>query len=166
MDGRERTKLLPRLPAAIGQELVGRWAERRAAARGASEAAKHRMRRAWDNILALVGGFHRAGGMVLAGTDCPNVAIVSGFSLHRELELLVRAGLSPSEAIVAATRRPAERLGKPQVFGTSPPGRAAGLILLDADPHLGIRNIRRIDRVIARGVVYEPDALFVGLRAS
>ena len=48
-----------------------------------------------------VGGFHRAGGTVLAGTDCPNVAIVSGFSLHRELELLVRAGLSPMEAISA-----------------------------------------------------------------
>ena len=166
MDDPERTKLLPRLPAAIGKELVGRWAERRAAARGASEAAKHRMRRAWDNILALVGGFHRAGGMVLAGTDCPNVAIVSGFSLHRELELLVRAGLSPSEAIVAATRRPAERLGKRQVFGTIAPGRAADLLLLDADPCADIRNVRRIDRVIARGVVYEPDALLAGLRAS
>src|SRR6266436_1311070 len=102
MDDPQRTKVLPLLPAAVGQELVGRWAERRAAAHGASEAAKHRMRRAWDNILALVGGFHRAGGTVMAGTDCPNVAIVSGFSLHRELELLVRAGLSPMEAIVAA----------------------------------------------------------------
>src|SRR5881409_3202658 len=166
MDDPERTKILSLLPTAVGKELAGRWAERRAAAHGASEAAQHRMRRAWDNILALVGGFHRAGGMVLAGTDCPNVAIVSGFSLHRELELLVRAGLSPSEAIVAATRRPAERLGKRQVFGTIAPGRAADLLLLDADPCADIRNVRRIDRVIARGVVYEPDKLLRGLRAG
>ena len=118
MDDPERTRLLPRLPAPVAKELVERWAERRRAASSASEPAKHRMRRAWDNILALVGGVQRAGGIVLAGTDCPNVAIVSGFSLHRELELLVRAGLSPMEAIVAATRRPAERLGKQDVFGT------------------------------------------------
>jgi imidazolonepropionase-like amidohydrolase len=164
MDDPERTKLLPLLPAAVGQELVARWAERRAAARGASEPARHRMRRAWDNILALVGGFHRAGGTVMAGTDCPNVAIVSGFSLHRELELLVRAGLSPMEAILSATRRPAERLGRQDIFGMLAVGRSADLLLLSADPLADIRNVGRIERVIARGVVYEPEALLGGLR--
>jgi imidazolonepropionase-like amidohydrolase len=166
MDDPERTKLVPRLPASVGKELVGRWAERRAAAHTASEAAKDRMRRAWDNILALVGGFHRAGGIVMAGTDCPNVAIVSGFSLHRELELLVRAGLSPMEAIMAATRRPAERLGRRDVFGTIAAGRSADLLLLTADPLADIRNVRHIARVIARGAVYEPDKLLQGLRAG
>ena len=162
-DDPERTKLLPLLPAPVGQELVGRWAERRAAGHGASEASKHRMRRAWDNILALVGGFHRAGGTVLAGTDCPNVAIVSGFSLHRELELLVRAGLSPMEAILAATRRPAERLGRTDLFGTIATGRSADLVLLAADPLADIQNVRRIERVIARGIVHEPQTLLGGL---
>jgi len=164
MDDPERTKLLPLLPPAVGKELVGRWAERRAAAHIASEAAKHRMRHAWDNILALVGGFHRAGGTVMAGTDCPNVAIVSGFSLHRELELLVRAGLSPMEAIMAATRRPAERLGRSDVFGTIAAGRSADLLLLAADPLADIRNVGRIERVICRGVVHEPEKLLGGLR--
>jgi imidazolonepropionase-like amidohydrolase len=166
MDDPERTRLVPLLPAPVAHELVARWAERRRAARGATEQARHRMRRAWDNILALVGGFHRAGGVVLAGTDCPNVAIVSGFSLHRELELLVRAGLSPMEAIVAATRRPAERLGKQDVFGTVAPGRSADLLVLGADPLADIRNVRTIERVIARGVAYEPDALLGRLRSS
>jgi hypothetical protein len=166
MDDPERTKLLPLLPAAVGRELVGRWAERRTAAHGASEGARHRMRRAWDNILALVGGFHRAGGIVMAGTDCPNVAIVSGFSLHRELELLVRAGLSPMEAIMAATRRPAERLGRRDVFGTLAAGRSADLLLLTADPLADIRNVGRIERVIARGAVYEPDKLLQGVQAG
>jgi hypothetical protein len=166
MDDPERTKLLPLMPEAVGKELVARWAERRAAARGASEAAKHRMRRGWDNILALVGGFHRAGGMVMAGTDCPNVAIVSGFSLHRELELLVRAGLSPMETIMAATRRPAERLGRRDVFGTLAAGRSADLLLLGADPLADIRNVARIERVIARGEIYEPEALLRGRRSG
>jgi imidazolonepropionase-like amidohydrolase len=162
MDDPERTPILPRLPTPVGEELVRRWTERRHAARGASEPARHRMRRAWDNILTLVGGFHRAGGTVLAGTDCPNVAVVSGFSLHRELELLVRAGLSPMDAILSATRRPAERLGRRDVFGAITPGRAADLLVLTADPLADIRNIARIERVIARGAVYEPDSLLRG----
>jgi hypothetical protein len=166
LDDPERTPLVPLLPPAVAKELVARWTERRAAARGASEAAKARMRRAWDNILALVGGFHRAGGIVLAGTDCPNVAIVSGVSLHRELELLVRAGLSPMDAIVAATRRPAERLGRREEFGTVAPGRVADLLLLSANPLDDIRNIRRIERVIARGMIYEPARLLERRRAG
>jgi len=100
-----------------------------------------------------------AGGVVLAGTDCPNVAIVSGFSLHRELELLVRAGLSPREALRAATSRPAARLGKSDVFGTVAPGRSADLLVLGADPLADIRHTRRLERVIARGRSYDPARL-------
>jgi imidazolonepropionase-like amidohydrolase len=159
MDDPERTPLTSRLPAPVAKELVERWAERRRAASRASEPAKHRMRRAWDNILALVGGFQRAGGIVLAGTDCPNVAIVSGFSLHRELELLVRAGLSTMDALQAATSRPAARLDRGDEFGTIAPGLSADLVLLGADPLADIRNVRRIERVVARGRVFEPETL-------
>jgi imidazolonepropionase-like amidohydrolase len=48
------------------------------------------------------------------------------------------------------------------VFGTIAPGRAADLLVLSADPLADIRNIRRIERVMARGIVYEPDALLAG----
>jgi imidazolonepropionase-like amidohydrolase len=164
MDDPEDTPLLSVLPAPVRDELVGRWSERRHAASRASEASRDRTRRAWDHMLALVGGFHRAGGVVLAGTDCPNVAIVAGFSLHRELELLVRAGLSPMEAIVAATRRPAERLGKTAIFGTVAPGHSADLLVLGADPLADIGNVRRIERVIARGVAHEPESLLAARR--
>jgi imidazolonepropionase-like amidohydrolase len=166
MDDPERTRLLPLLPPPVSKELVARWAERRTAARGASETTRGKTRRAWDNMLEVVGGFHRAGGAVLAGTDCPNVAIVSGYSLHRELELLVRAGLSPMEAIVSATRRPAERLARRDVFGTIAPGRSAGLLVLAADPIADIRNVRRIERVIVRGVASAPETLLAGLPKS
>jgi imidazolonepropionase-like amidohydrolase len=156
MDDPERTPLLPFLPPPVRAELIGRWAERRRAAAGASPAAVDRMRRGWEHLLALVGRFHRAGGTVLAGTDCPNVAIVSGYSIHRELELLVRAGLSPTDALLTATRRPAERLDRAAEFGTIAPGRSADLVVLTADPLVDIRNTRRIERVIARGRMYEP----------
>lgn len=159
MDDPERTPLLPLLPPRVRDELISRWAERRQAAAGASPAAVDRMRRGWEHLLSLVGRFHRLGGTVLAGTDCPNVAIVSGYSIHRELELLVRAGLSSTDALVAATRRPAEHLGRAGEFGSIAPGRAADLLVLTADPLADIRNTRRIERVVVRGQIYEPDAL-------
>jgi imidazolonepropionase-like amidohydrolase len=165
MDDPERTPVLPALPERVREELVGRWAERRRAAVGVSARATDRMRKGWEHLLALVDRFHRAGGMVLAGTDCPNVAIVSGFSLHRELELLVRAGLSPMDALLAATSRPAARLDRADEFGTVAPGLAADLVILDADPLADIRNVRRIERVIARGRAYEPDTLLDAARA-
>ena len=159
MDDPERTPILAALPVPVREELIGRWAERRRAAAGASPRAADRMRKGWEHLLTLVDRFHRAGGMVLAGTDCPNVAIVSGYSLHRELELLVRAGLSTMEALLAATSRPAARLDREHEFGTIAPGLAADMVLLSADPLADIRNVRRIERVIARGRAYEPEAL-------
>jgi len=159
MDDPERTPILPALPLRVREELVGRWTERRRAATGVSPRAADRMRKGWEHLLALVDRFHRAGGIVLAGTDCPNVAIVAGYSLHRELELLVRAGLSTMDALLAATSRPAARLDRGHEFGTIAPGLAADLVLLGADPLADIRNVRRIERVIARGRVYEPEAL-------
>ena len=123
------------------------------------------MRKGWEHLLALVDRFHRAGGTVLAGTDCPNVAIVSGVSLHRELELLVRAGLSTMDALLAATSRPAARLDRADEFGTIAPGLAADLVMLGADPLADIRNVGRIERDIARGQVYEPQAVLDAARA-
>jgi imidazolonepropionase-like amidohydrolase len=166
MDDPERTPLLPLLPSRVREELLTRWAERRGAAAGASDAARKRTRRGWRTLLDLVGRFHRAGGVVLAGTDCPNVAIVSGYSIHRELELLVQAGLSPMDAIVSSTRLPAERLGKTDVFGRIAPGLSADLVLLGADPLADIRNTRRIERVMSRGRMYEPADILKSMAAT
>jgi len=159
MDDPMRTPLLPKLPDRVREELIDRWAERQRAAVDVSPRGADRMRRGWEHLVALVERFHHAGGTVLAGTDCPNVAVVSGFSLHRELELLVRAGLSPMAALLAATSRPAARLDREDEFGTIAPGLSADLVLLRADPLADIRNVRRIERVVARGRVYEPERL-------
>lgn len=166
MDGPESTPLLPLLPQSVAEELVTRWSERRRAAASASEEAKARARRGWSNVLELVSEFHWAGGTVLAGTDCPNVAIVSGYSLHREMELLSRAGLTPMEALQAATLRPAERLNKTDVFGTIRPGRSADMLILSANPLADIRNTRQIEQVIARGQIHQPEHLLKSLQGA
>ncbi len=159
VDDPERAPAMAYLAPETVANVRGRWLERRQAALGASERARERTRTAWAKMLQLVGIFHNAGGVVLAGTDCPNVAIVPGFSLHRELELLTRTGMSAMDALLAATRRPAERLDRAHEFGTIQPGRSADLLLLAADPLADIRNTRRIERVVARGEVLEPSAL-------
>jgi imidazolonepropionase-like amidohydrolase len=75
---------------------------------------------------------------------------VHGFSDHRELELMVRAGMSPVEALRAATRTTADIVGIPQM-GSLVEGAAASFVVLDADPLVDIRNTRRIHSVYLRG---------------
>ena len=166
LDDPERAPAMTDLAPDTAASVRDRWLERRAAAAGASEGARARTRTAWAKFLELVGIFHRAGGVVLAGTDCPNVAIIPGYSLHRELELLTRTGMSAMDALVAATRRPAERLDRAREFGTIEPGTSADLLLLTADPLADIRNTRQIERVIARGDVLTPDEILAELRRT
>ena len=99
-----------------------------------------------------------AGVKLLAGTDMPQAFVYPGFSLHQELELLVKSGLSPAEALRAATYNPAEYLGALDSLGTVASGKLADLVLLDANPLTDIRNTRRISTVIANGRVFDPSA--------
>ncbi len=96
-----------------------------------------------------------AGVKLLAGTDMPQAFVYPGFSLHEELELLVRSGLTPLEALRAATYNPAEFLGALDSLGTVTQGKVADLVLLDADPLTDIRNTRRISAVIANGRLFD-----------
>ena len=98
-----------------------------------------------------VGEMHRAGVSILAGTDAPLRNSPPGFGLHQELEHLVRAGLTPFEALRAATMNPARLFGMTDSLGTIEAGKLADLVLLDANPLKDIRNTRRISAVIANG---------------
>ena len=83
----------------------------------------------------VVGALHRAGVPLVAGTDAMGLPlIVPGASLHRELQLLTESGLTPYEAIRAATINPAVFLRKDQEFGTVAEGKRADLLLVDGDP--------------------------------
>ena len=99
----------------------------------------------------LLRGMREAGVDFMAGTDAPNIWAVVGQSLHKELALFVRAGFTPLEALQTATRNPAEYLGLLDSFGTVEEGKAADLVLLEANPLADITNTQRIAAVVLRG---------------
>lgn len=105
--------------------------------------------------------FRAAGGRIIAGTDASNQLIVPGWSLHTELELLVLAGLTPSDAIATATSNTAQMLGADSL-GLIAPGKLADLVLLKANPLTDIRNSRSVVRVMVRGQLYRADSLAGG----
>ena len=105
--------------------------------------------------LELTGAAHRAGVPLMLGTDY----IVAGADVHRELALLVEAGLSPAAALHAATVAPATYAGLGGQYGAVARGRVADLLLLDANPLEDIRNTRRIAAVVFRGRLYDRAAL-------
>ena len=98
-------------------------------------------------VRALVG----VGAGVMAGTDTPPW----GFSLHTELEQLVGAGLTPYQALEAATSNPAAFLGREDGSGTIEVGSPADLVLLEGDPLEDIRNTRKIVGLVRRGEWYD-----------
>lgn len=102
--------------------------------------------------------FRAAGGAIVAGTDAGKEMIVPGASLHRELALLVHTGLSPADALEAATIRAATLLGADSL-GAVAAGKVADLVVLDADPTADITNTRRISRVMLNGVLMPHDSL-------
>jgi imidazolonepropionase-like amidohydrolase len=105
----------------------------------------------FEKRLAVVGAMHRAGVHILPGTDAPLRNSPPGFGLHEELRLLVKAGLSPLDAIRSATIEPARFFGLTDSLGTIAAGRVADLVLLDADPLADIANTARISCVVANG---------------
>jgi len=95
---------------------------------------------------------HRAGVPLMAGTDtAAGVYVIPGFSLHQELELFVKAGLTPMEALQTATLNPAKFLGRTRDLGTVAKGKFADLVLLDANPLADIRNTQKISAVVLGG---------------
>ena len=111
-------------------------------------------------VMARIEGFVRRfnaqGGLVLAGTD---MAPLPGFGLIDELALLVEAGLTPADALRAATLHPARSFGWSERIGAVNRGKLADLVLLDADPLTDIRAIGKIRAVFANGRVFSRAAL-------
>jgi imidazolonepropionase-like amidohydrolase len=107
----------------------------------------------YEKLRKLVLQHQQAGGKVLAGSD--TLLSLPGVSLQRELILLVDAGLTPMQAITAATRDNAAHLGKEKELGTLEPGKLADLIVLDADPLSDISNIGRVSQVLKGGQIVD-----------
>ncbi len=94
-----------------------------------------------------------AGVRIVLGTDTLSRGTLPGSTSLKELELMVRAGLSPEQAIQAATLNAAQHLGKLDELGTLEPGKLADLIIVDGDPLLDISVIHNIEVVIKGGKV-------------
>lgn len=135
----------------IDPETRAYWEKWAALSPGTPEEAAGRWRR-YEFMLRLVGEANKAGALILAGTDVGSpFPLLPGFSLHEELELLVKSGLTPLQALRAATLSPAEYLELSDSLGTVEVGKIADLVLLDASPLDHIQNTQRIAGVVVNG---------------
>ena len=123
-------------------------------------------RRLFANVMTMFRPLVAAGAKFVTGSDVPVPPLVPGFSIHRELELLVTMGLDPKRALQAATRNAAEAAGKLAESGTIEVGKRASLVLLNADPLAEIGNSKGIEAVILRGRLVGRAALDQMLSAS
>ncbi len=102
------------------------------------------------NFMRFIAMFVKAGGKVMAGTDS-SLWAVAGLGLHHELDLMVKAGLTPMQAIMAATRNVAEGYRVLDRLGTIEKGKLADLVLVEADPLQDVNNLKKIAWVMKDG---------------
>ena len=138
-----------------GLQATYTWRVERAAKDDAQAIERRHAR--FERNAALVPLLQQSGVTILAGTDAGflNSYNYPGIALHQELGLLVRYGLTPLQALQAATINGARFLGQEEAYGTLAPGKAADLVLLQADPLADIGATSRIDTVIRQGQVHE-----------
>ncbi|MGZ8358291.1 MAG: amidohydrolase family protein [Telluria sp.] len=117
----------------------------------ADAATLKRYERSYAKMVAFVGRLYREGVPIVAGTD-----ELAGFTLQAELELLVKAGLTPAQAIQVATRNGAKYTRTAHERGSIVPGKLADLVLVDGDPTKHIGDIRKVAAVITRGHLIYP----------
>ena len=106
-----------------------------------------------DWSMRIVSLFNKYGVKIIAGTATPIGFLTPGYSLHKELELLVEAGLTPLQALQSATVTPAEFFNLESKMGTIEPGKYAGLVILNRNPLDSIKNTQNIHMVIAKGEI-------------
>ncbi len=125
------------------------------------------VRRGYRDALRDYREMHRAGVLILPGTDLAVLGIYPGFSLHDELRHFVNdIGMTPLDALLSATSQAAEFLGLDDTLGTITVGKVADLVLLDADPLADIANVSRIRGVFVNGVYLDRPALDSLLHAA
>lgn len=114
------------------------------------DATAQRYNRSYEKMVEFVGRMYKAGITIVPGTDA-----VPGFTLQRELELFVEAGMTPAQALQSATYT-AARIARAEDRGVVAPGKRADLILVDGDPTANIADIRKVALVIKGDVAYKP----------
>jgi imidazolonepropionase-like amidohydrolase len=118
-------------------------------------------RESYRRLIEMVGKLYREGVPLVAGTDD-----MAGFTLHRELEHWVEAGIPAPEVLRIATLGAATVMHHEDELGTIEPGKLADLIVVDGNPAEHISDIRKVELTIKNGVVYDAAKLYeaVGIR--
>jgi len=158
MERREEMRYVPRA-------MLAQWKQARAGLQSQPGYDPARARRFAAVRGKLIKALHDEGAGLLLGSDAPQWFNVPGFSLHRELDYLVAAGLTPFEALATGTRNVSRFLGTPNEFGTVQPGRRADLILLEANPLQDVSNLRRSAGVFLNGRWLPKSRIDAGLAA-
>lgn len=122
----------------------------------------------WDRTAAdaeagfrrrMLGALHDEGALILMGTDAPQLFSVPGFSLHRELPVMIASGMTPYEVLRTGSINVARFHGEAEPEGQVAVGARADLVLLDANPLADIDNVRRISGVMVAGRWLDADAI-------
>ena len=132
--------------ASIGPELIEQIDKK-----GAPAEQAEAIRLVMETLFKIIGALHRAGLPIVAGTDVG----VPGHTLHRELELYVKAGLTPMEAIQAATLTPARVMKLEAEVGTIASGKRADILIVAGNPLEDISNIRKTELVVSQGRLFD-----------
>jgi imidazolonepropionase-like amidohydrolase len=149
----------PGLPFWLRQPVEG-WRKTAVTQAAASDSAAAAALVRANRRLAFIKRLHDLGIPFLAGTDAPaGFDLVPGASLHRELQLFVRAGLTPLQALQTATINPARYFGRTSDWGAIAAGKTADLVVLSRNPLADIANTRGVVAVVADGRYYAPREL-------
>lgn len=143
----------------IPEDIVKRWVATRMAVHKNEFYSAERVRRFLEYRRLFTQVFHNAGGLVLLGSDAPQVFNVPGDSIHFEMELMVEAGMTPAEVLQSASVKPARYFGREKEFGSIEEGKAADLVLLQANPLEDIKHTRKIAGVMTRGMWLSGDGI-------
>lgn len=151
----------PVLQAVMNPAALERWSDAETRANLVEADGFEDRKAAFRQLQDFTKTLHDAGIKLALGTDSGTPNVPMGWGTHHELELYVEAGLTPMEALVAATGTGAGRMPPINAadFGTLIAGKSADLVVLNADPLTDIRNTLQIDRVMLRGVWVDRDEL-------
>jgi hypothetical protein len=117
--------------------------------------------RSFAAMLSMIGRLYAAGVPLTPGTDD-----LEGFTLYRELELYVRAGIPPARVLQMATYEPMRRFGIEQSRGSIASGRVADLVLVDGNPVEDISALRKVRQVMKGGALFDPARLYEAVGIS
>jgi hypothetical protein len=149
----------------VPPSMLASWVQARANLQSQPSYDPDRARRFAELRGRLINALHDSGAGLLLGSDAPQWFNVPGFALHRELAILIDAGLTPYQALATGTRNVARFVGEEGRFGTVEVGRRADLLLLEADPLADIANVQRRAGVMVNGRWFPEERVQAGLAA-